>query len=186
MVLDHPLPIGLGHDRPGVARAEPRRDALTVFVGGRRHDAVDCRRGAGHLRFHEGAEIAVGKRGEAADDALQDAAVRGEVVAGQQRERRRAGRAPAPQGGDDQARRGARGLAVGEVMHDVGMRLVQRAGRRVVAIALFGDGQRHDPYARVAHGCEDALDIRGRNQHLAHAADDAEPLAFAGAQRLGV
>ena len=82
------------------------------------------------------------------------------------------------------AERGA--SAVGEVVHDVGMRLVQRAGRRVVAIALLGDGQRHDSYARVAHGCEDALDVHGRDQHLAHAADDAEPLAFAGAERLGV
>ena len=103
----------------------------------------------------EGAEFAVAQaRRSGSTTRFTTRPLDGRLSQVSTREGRRAGRAAALQRLDDQARRGARGLAVGEVVHDVGMRLVQRAGRRVVAIALLGDRQRHDPHARVGHGRE--------------------------------
>ena len=48
---------------------------------------------------------------------------------------------------------------------------VERAGRRVVAIALLGDGQRDDRDARIGEPREHAVALVAEEQHLAHGAD---------------
>ena len=74
--------------------------------------------------------------------------------------------APAAQRLDQEAGRGARPRRVGEVMRDVGMGLVERRGRRIVAIALLGDGQRDDLHRRIAQRAQQRLRVLGRDQHV--------------------
>ena len=88
------------------------------------------------------------QRGEAVEQSLHQAAIGGEVVAGNDREGADIGGAAAGERLYDQTRNRTRRARRFEVAADVGMRLVQSAGRGVVAIALLGDGERHDPDTR--------------------------------------
>ncbi len=72
-------------------------------------------------------------------------------------------------------------VGVGEVAHDGRVLLVERAGRRIVAIALLGHRQRDDAHPRIGHGGKQALALLHGDEHVDHAADDAQLLALAGA-----
>ncbi len=63
-----------------------------------------------------------------------------------------------------------------EVMADLGMALIERAGRRVVAVALLGDGQRDHPGRGVGQTADDGRRILRGEQNFAHCAHDREPL----------
>jgi hypothetical protein len=55
------------------------------------------------------------------------------------------------------------------------MRGIQRAGRRIVAVALFGDRQRDDPGLRLDQPRPDRVALVPEKQDFAHAADDPSP-----------
>ena len=143
----------------GQASSTPRRGRRSpVRVRRRRHDAVDHRGGERDFILDEAAEIGVARARRSATTTLRDgAAVRRKVVAAQHREGRDGPhRAGAPQRLDEKARRGARLARVREVGDDVGMVLAQGARRRIVAIALLGDGQADDAHVRIGHAVEQA------------------------------
>ena len=91
--------------------------------------------------------------------------------------RQPAGAAPASAAArNPSAERGASGWA--RSCTDVGMRLVELAGRRVVAIGLFGDGQADDARSPArAIASSSARRVLGRHQHARDAADDRQTLA---------
>ena len=149
-ILDHPLAERLGDDRRGVLDAEARRDRGAVLVGRRGRDAVDHRGGKRDLVADVAGKRAIAQRGEARRRCRDGAAVVRKVVAAQHGEGVHLRLAPPPQRLDQEARRGARPRRIGQVVHDVGMRLVERGGRRIVAVALLGDGQRDDLHRRIA------------------------------------
>ena len=68
-------------------------------------------------------------------------------------------------------------------MHDVGMRFVERGGRRIVAVALLGDGQRDDLHGRIAQAPQQRFRVFGRDQRLLERADHLQPLALGAAHR---
>jgi hypothetical protein len=124
----------------GAASRTPVRGEAVDVLGARRgHDAVDHGRGKAALGLDPAGERGIDEPREVEHDAAHDAAVLGEVVAGQHGEGRQPGGAAAGEAAHQVARRRARGLGVGEVVHDVGMGAVERAGRGLVAVALLGD-----------------------------------------------
>ncbi len=60
-----------------------------------------------------------------------------------------------------------------QIVNDVGMANIERAGRGVVAVSLLGDGQRYDANARVGHGGKQRVALRRRVDHVEYRADDA-------------
>ena len=103
----------------------------------------------------------------------------GQIVAGDGGEGRQPRRAPCPEPGDEESRRGARRRKIGEIGGDVGIVHDQRARRGIEPIALLGDRQRDD--MDVGRGqCRDhARRILGRHQHVGDGADDADLLRVA-------
>jgi hypothetical protein len=140
MVLDHPLGEGLGHDRPGILGANQAGDRLAISVCGRGHDAIDHGAGESHLA-HPLAQRRIAQAGKLGNDALHRGAIAGQVIAAHHRKRRNARCLAARQRFHQHARRRFRRGWVGEVMHHVGVALVELASCRIVAIALFGYGQ---------------------------------------------
>ena len=151
-ILDHPLGERLGHDRPGIVEASRFANELAVIVGGGGDDPVDHGRRETRLRCRCSRPASVAQRGEAGDDAAvvspfdgrlsQHITVNGAMPAvAAQLERL-----------DDQAggadRRARDGRDRGRCRD--GLR-VELAGRRIVAIALLGHGQRDDADARIRH-----------------------------------
>src|ERR1700694_4075824 len=65
-----------------------------------------------------------------------------------------------------------------QVVDDVRMPEVELAGRRVLAIALLGNGQRHDPSLGRGQPRLDLFALIAQKQNLANAADDST--AYAG------
>ena len=131
-------------------------------------------------------EAGVDAAGEIERDAAGDAAVLGQVVAAEHGEGADAGGAAAGECGDEEARRGARRVGVGEVVADVGMVGVEPAGRGLVAVALLGDGEADDADAGVGHGCEDGAGVLAGDQHVLHDVDDARRLAVGAELERGV
>ena len=64
-------------------------------------------------------------------------------------------------------------IGIFQIMNDIGMLLVQFAGLRRVAVALFGDRERNDPRRRIGHACDQARGVFSRHLGLEHRADDA-------------
>ncbi|MEY9999537.1 hypothetical protein ABIA18_001335 [Sinorhizobium fredii] len=87
--------------------------------------------------------------------------------------------APAGKRLDDEADRRARPLRVLKIMDNVGVSFVQRAGCRVVAIALLGDRQRDDARSGIGHPAERRFRILRCAQQLDDAANHLQLLAFA-------
>ena len=73
----------------------------------------------------------------------------------------------------DQSDRALRVIRIGEIVHDVGMREIKLSRCRIVAIAFFGNCQRHDPNLRRDHSSLDSRTLVAEKQHFAHAADHA-------------
>ncbi len=138
-----------------------------VFRGRGRHDAVEHGRGAGDLGGNVAAEIAVSNLGQARKHSVHGAAVRWEIVASEHREGRHARGAAAGKRLEKKARSGARLVRRLDGVADIGMRLIEPAGRRIVAIALFRHRERDDAHVRIAHRAQQLLGIFRRHQHLA-------------------
>ena len=94
--------------------------------------------------------------------------------------------APAFQRRHDQADGRAWRGRVAEVVADVGVRLIEPAGRRILAIALLGDREADDAAGRLRHRGQHRRRTLGRDQQRAHAADDAGANAGAVALQRGV
>ncbi len=60
-----------------------------------------------------------------------------------------------------------------QVVHDVGVREVELAGGRIVAIAFFGDGQGDDPGRWRGKPRLHGVALILQKEHFAHAANDA-------------
>ncbi len=153
-VLDHPLPERLEDDRNRIGEPELTRDVGDVGVGRRRHDAVDHRRRERDVATDPVRERRVAGLRERDDDRLDHAAVVREVVAADDvhRSAPAARRAASPATSSPGALVAASGAR--EIADDLRMREVEPARRGIVAVALFGDGQRHHadcrdrPFAR--------------------------------------
>ena len=173
-ILDHPLAERLGDDRRRVVHAEQPRRLGDVGVGRRRHDAVDHRATeTSTLRADPLRERRIDGAARTRARALDHAPVVRQVVAADDGERRprpprAARRVPRP------ARRspitGASGCARSCTMS--GCATVERAGRRVVAIALLGDGQRHDRDARIGEARDAARRARRRANSISRTRAD--------------
>ena len=76
---------------------------------------------------------------------------------------------------------------MGQIVLDIGMIDIQRAGRWVVAITLFGDRQRHDPYVRFRHRGQHCVGVFGRDQNVIQNGDPARlfPLGCERNRRIG-
>ena len=166
VILDHPLPERLVHDEAGVAVAQGRGKGgstsagvvagvirSTIVAGKRTVSAIHCARSGSRAR----AKASTMPRTSAPFDGRlsQLSTVKGGVPSA----RRRARPATTKPGG-----RG-RCVGVGKVVGDVGMIEGELARRRVVAIALLGHGQRHDPHRRVGHGGHHRAGIFRGDQH---------------------
>ena len=120
------------------------------------------------------------------DDAGEDGAVAGDVVAADERDRA-AVRLPAQvEGAGEEAGQAARRLRVGEVVADVGVVGVEGAGGGTVAVALLGDGDGGDLDGGVGQdregGVGGGLGVDGGEE----AADDAGVARVARAEDAGV
>ncbi len=142
-VLDHPLPVRLGHDRRRVDRtpavARPRRCPPSVVAGTMRSTIVD-----GNATCAAIHPASVGSRA-CANAATMPSTMR--PLCGRLSQQTTViapelAASPRGEAGDDHAGRARRRVRMREVMHDVGMREVELSRRRIVAIALFRDGQR--------------------------------------------
>ena len=171
VVLDHPLDEGLRHQRPSVLEPEGLRYRGAVGVGGRRHDAVDHGRGEAHFAGDPFAEVGIDQFGETGDQTAQGVAVGRQVVAGEHGEGRRALGATARETCDQRADRGLRSGERREVVADVGIVLAQPPGRRIVAVALLGDGERDDAHPRVGEPGDQRRRILRCDDHPGRGAD---------------
>ena len=185
-IFDRPLPERLADDRRGILGADQLRDLGDVGIGRRRHDAVDHGRGEGAIGFDPGGELVVGQRGEIADQASQDMAVRGKVVAAQRGEGAQARIAPRLQAGDEDANGRAWSVGIGEIVDDVGMIGLEAAGRRIVAVALLGDGERDDAGLGRGQLGDEGGGALGRDKHVENRADDVQLRPGRGALQQGV
>ncbi len=174
-VLDHPLTERLAADRRGILDAQPARDRGDVFGRGRRHDAIDHGRRERDLALDPGRKAVVAQSREGEHDGAQRPAVLGQIIAADDGQGTDSRLAAPLQPRDEQADRAARRFRVLEVMADLGVALVERAGCRVVAVALLGDGQRDHRCRRVGQTADDGCGILRRKQNLVYGAQDREP-----------
>ena len=61
-----------------------------------------------------------------------------------------------------------------EVVHDIRMREIEPAARRVVAVALLGDGERDDGHARIGESRNERSDVVPRERSRAERTDHAQ------------
>ena len=180
-ILDHPLRERLGHHRPGVTHPECRGDRIAVGIRRFRHDAIDHGAGEGNVIRDPLAEVLRAKCRELRHDPLHGVAVGGEVVAAQHGEGRKSLRPSPRQRSHDEAGRRARRVKIVEIVHDIGMPLVEIAGLRRVAIALLGDRERDDANGGIGHPLDQCCRLFARDDAVEQRADDAMLGAFGGA-----
>ena len=113
---------------------------------------------------------------ELPDETAQRPAVARHVVAAEHGEPAGAGGAGVPRARARASRGSSAAGPAGEIGPDVGMGEVEIAGRRVVAVALLGDGERDDPRRRRREAGEQGLGLRRREQRLVEDADHARRL----------
>ena len=177
IILDHPLGKGFVHHWRCIDMACQLGNAGNVGLGGGRRDAVHHRRWEPPFGGDP-----VGQRGVQSLRKLQhqtahQTAIFRKVVTGQHGKGRVPRRATTRQSSHQKAGSGHRQI-MGKVVLDVGMIGVQRAGGRVVAIALFRDRQADDPNRRVRHRVKHRVGVFGRDQHVVQNIDPARLLAF--------
>jgi hypothetical protein len=153
LVLDHPLRVRLGDDGPAILDAEAAADQLAVRGRGRRRDAIDD---AARERPTGGDPLGHALIADAREHRVAgERAVVGEVVAGQDGERREPVAPPLRERLGEQCR-----------------------GRRtVLGVAVGGDRQRHDPRARVGQRGDDRVALLGGEQVAPDDADDPGAVA---------
>jgi hypothetical protein len=103
------------------------------------------------------AELRRAQFGKAADDARRRHPIGRQIIAAHHGKGRHALQPAALERQSEDAGGADRRVAVGEVVDDIGMFFVEPAGRRVVAIALLGDGQGDDTDLRRHHQPEQPL-----------------------------
>ena len=113
---------------------------------------------------------------ELPDETAQRAAVLRHVVAAEHGEPADARRLPPRQPAHEPAEGRARRVPAREVGPDVGVVGVEIAGRRVVAVALLGDGEGDDPGRRCREPGEQGPALLGREQRLAEHPDHGRHL----------
>ena len=177
IVFDHPVVIGLGDDGPGILEPRCGGDAGAVGVGRCGHDAVHHGGGEGGVLCHVAPKLRVAQACEARDHLRHGAAILRKIVAAQHGEGREAAGLSGPQCLDEEAGRGARMLRMAEVVDDVGVLFVQLARRRIMTIALLGDGEGDDLHQGQAHGLDEGLRVLRRHDHAAQCADHAAAFA---------
>jgi hypothetical protein len=139
-------------------------------VGGRR-DAVDHGAGADDFRFDPAREIGIGCFCELDQRPVQYRAVLRQVVATENGIGRNAQRPTATQPLDQPPEGAAGSPRVGEIVRDVGIRNVELVAR-IEAVALFGDGQRHDAGIPRRETRERGFGVGRTDEHFADRADD--------------
>ena len=183
-VLDDELREGLGHHRPGVVEAgelwRPPR-------GRRRWSRARCGRPSSRgrpptprcgCRARDRAALRSAPRSSASsrrcDGRLSQLITANGIEVALEAPRQRL---------DDDAGRAPRLHRVVEVVDDIGVLLVELAGRGIVAIALLGHRQRDDADVLVRHLLEQPLEVRGRIDDLEDGAEDAGARALVAAER---
>ena len=185
-VLDHPLAERLVHHRRAVEAAGEGGEAVDVLGLGGRHDAVDHGGGKGAFGLDPVGEGGIDQAGELQRDAAHDAAVLRQVVAAEDGEGAVALGAATLERADEEARRRAGCVGVGEVVGDVRVSAVEASGRGLVAVALLGDGERDDADGGIGHGGEDDARILAGDEDVLHRLDDAGGLALRAELERGV
>src|SRR5438132_3510820 len=173
VILDRPLPERLVHDRRRIVQPEHGIVLGDVGVGRRRYDTVDHGRGKARVVLDPTGERRIARLSECDDQAVHECPVVRKVVAAYDREGTFAGTPSRVESRHDQADRALRALRLREIVPDAGMREVELAGRWIVAIAPFGNGERDDPRAGRGEARTHRVTLVAQEQHLAHAADHA-------------
>jgi hypothetical protein len=148
---------GLGHDGPGVNDAGRLEHAPPVVFGGRRNDPVDHGGGKGDFPRDIVGQPAVPQRRKMRHDPRCHLSIGRKVVAGQDRERPDPGHPAQLERTDDQARGTDGLLRMGEIVKDTRVIRIELAARRIVAVALLGDGERDDAICGSAIARNNAL-----------------------------
>ena len=117
-------------------------------------------------------------RGKRQHEAPKQRAVVRQIVAAEDRETLRGGPAARVERRNDQSHRAQWSRGIGKIVHDIRMREVEPAARRVVTVALLGHGQGDDVGRRCVQSRGNAVAVRAEEQDFAHAADDAPAQTF--------
>ena len=176
VVLDHPLAEALGGDGRLVPQAEEGRGLVERGRRGGRDDPVDHAAREADPVLDPAGEPRIDRLCELPDEAAQRAAVLRHVVAAEHGEPADARRLPFGEPAHEPAEGRARQALAGEVRPDVGVAGVEIAGRRVVAVALLGDGEGDDPGRRRREPGEQGPALLGRPQRLAQHPDHGRRL----------
>ena len=185
-VFDDPLAERLGRNRRRVVHAEQAIRFRQVGARRRRHDPVDHRAWEGYVGADPPGERRIAFMRECCDQTFHHPSVVRQVVATDEGERtciRRPSRRQ-PRRQDSKCR--LRQVGVREVMRDLRMGAIERAGRGIMAIALFGDGRGDNGDARIREARNKSLPIGPGVQSLAHASNHARHGAFAALREDGV
>jgi hypothetical protein len=172
IVFDHPLHKGFVHNRGGVGTSSQLGNADQVSRCGGRCDPVDHRAGELALGLDPVRQCRVQPTCKVHHQTAHKPSVLGKVVTGQDGKGCRTRRATTLQRADQKPNRGHWHI-LGQIALNVGMIDVQRTGRRVVAIPLFGDRQRDDPDLWFRHRSQHRLGVFGRDKHVIQNGDPA-------------
>lgn len=112
------------------------------------------------------------RAGEGPDQFLDGTAVVREVVAADDVERACAGASALVERRDEETDRRHGRAGVLEIVADVRVPEVEPAGRRIVAVALLGHGQRYDSDARIHHCGDEVAPLRCRIEDTEDGSDD--------------
>src|SRR5205807_5137361 len=146
IVLEDPLGELLTHHRPAVLKAEAFFQLGAVFICRCGSYAVDHRVGEVHVLLEESTEVSAAQSGECREAVPSRITVALDVVARHDRERSRPALPAAVQGRGDETEGRRRSRSRLEVMHDVGVGLVEPPADRVEVVPALGDRERNDPY----------------------------------------
>ena len=176
VILDHPLRKCLGTHRRLVAQAQ--QGGRMVERGRRRgrDDPVDHAAREADLILNPDREIAVELLGELPDEAVQRATVARHVVAAEHGEPAGTSGPPLHEPAHEPAEGRAWWVPARKVGLDIGMGEIEITRRRVMTVALLGDGERHEPRRLSRKPGEQDRPLLRRPQRLAKDPDDARLL----------
>ena len=161
-VLDDPLRPRFGQDGPVVGDAGIPQQR-PVDVGRRGHHPVDHGRREGDVAPHPLGQARVPALGQVADDPRRGPAVAGQVVAGRDRERSGARRAPADEALEQEPGQRARRVRTLKVVPHRGPGRIQWAAGADRAVPVLGHGGGDDRDRRVGEPGQRGLDPLGRD-----------------------